>query len=315
MTYVSGVHSDYRALLHVHLLMLRIPGWLLAAAVVACGPEGGDPQASREAPLREFRDCPTCPLMVELPPGSFVMGRNEEEGFELAPTQPDWMAAAETPATGVTISQAFAIGKYEVTFAEWDQCVEAGGCAYEPPDEGWGRGDRPVIHVGRPDAAEYVEWLRVVTGEAYRLPSEAEWEYAARGGTTTARWWGDELGSGRTVCMGCGSEWDDVSTVPVGTFPANPFGLHDMLGNVSEWVADCWNDTHEGNPGDGSAREEDSPWWKGDVCERPVHRGGSFGYYPWTVRAAKRSYYWPGPWTSRDSDGRGFRVARSIPAG
>ena len=132
--------------------MLRIPGWLLAAVVVACIPEGADPPASREAAeaiaagdhsghssssrLREFRDCTACPLMVELPPGTFMIGRDDEERFESAPTQPDWMAAAETPPTAVTISRAFAIGKYEVTFAEWDQCVEAGGCVYEPPQRG-----------------------------------------------------------------------------------------------------------------------------------------------------------------------------------
>jgi formylglycine-generating enzyme required for sulfatase activity len=224
---------------------------------------------------------------------------------------------AEKPQVEVDIAYRFAIGKYEVTFAEWDRCVEAGGCSYEPEDEGWGRGDRPVIHIARTDALEYTEWLGELTGQPYRLPSEAEWEYSARAGTTTARYGGDEMGYGMAACDGCGSRWDKRSTTPVGSFPPNQFGIHDMLANASEWVADCWHENHEGNPSNGSARVETSPWWKAGACERPMKRGGTYSSYTWAVRAAWRNYYWPGPWTERKSDSQGFRVARTLsePAG
>lgn len=181
-----------------------------------------------------------------------------------------------------------------------------------PGDSGWGRGDRPVIYVARRDAEMYIAWLAESTGRPYRLPSEAEWEYAARAGTATARWWGDELGRGRTVCDGCGSSRDRRSTMPVGSFPPNPFGLHDMLGNVKEWVADCWHANHEGAALDGSPRIETSPWWKDGECERPVYRGGTWASYPWSVRAAYRNYYRPGPWKDRDSRTQGFRVALTL---
>jgi formylglycine-generating enzyme required for sulfatase activity len=187
------------------------------------------------------------------------------------------------------------------------------GANHDPDDEGWGRGDRPVMNVTRADAELYIAWLGRLTGEPYRLPSEAEWEYAARGGTTSARYWGDEIGDGMTVCDGCGSRWDNRSTVPVGSFSPNAFGLHEMLGNVAEWVADCWNSHHEGAPGDASARVEDSPWWKHEECARPMRRGGAWRYYKWTVRAASRSYFRPGPWSERTAT-VGFRVARSMPS-
>ncbi len=243
------------------------------------------------AGLREFRDCPECPLMVELPPGRFTMGRAEGEeeraGLNRDPNWPQRIRGHELPRVEVDIAYPFALGKYEVTFDEWDRCVEAGGCAHRPGDRGFGRGDRPVIHVSRLDAEEYVAWLSDVTGKAYRLPSGAEWEYAARAGTGTARWWGDELGSGRAVCDGCGSRWDDRSTAPVGSLPPNPWGLHDMLSNVSEVVADCWHDNYAGHPADGSPRVEAPAGWPGE-CERATWRGGAWSYFTWTVRAAAR---------------------------
>lgn len=275
--------------------------------------------------LREFRDCPECPVMVALPAGKYLMGAPEGEAPAAEiPTRPEHTERAEKPQVEVTIERPFAIGKYEVTFDQWEACVEAGGCEYRPDDEGWGRGDRPVIHVARTDAETYVDWLSRRTGEEYRLPSEAEWEYAARAGTQTARWWGDELGEGRVPCDGCGTRWDDQSTAPVGSFPANPWGLHDMLSNVSEWVADCWHESHAGHPGDASPRIDSSPWWKeeewesrrGEQCKRPVSRGGAYSYYPWTVRSAHRYFYFPNPnWYERKSDTKGFRVARTVSAG
>ncbi|MDE2761645.1 MAG: SUMF1/EgtB/PvdO family nonheme iron enzyme [Gemmatimonadota bacterium] len=272
------------------------------------------------AGLREFRDCPACPAMVELPPGRYMMGTSDEEeersGLGRNPRRTRHSRNAERPQLDVTIDYRFALGKYETTFEEWDRCVDAGGCTYRPTDRGFGRGSRPVIHVSRLDAEEYLDWLRETTGQPYRLPSSAEWEYAARAGTATARWWGDELGGGRAVCDGCGSRWDDRSTTPVGSFPPNPWGLHDMLSNVSEVVADCWHDTYEGHPADGSPRLEAPPGWPGGECRRATWRGGGWPSFRWTVRAATRS---GGNMTLEDrrdhpraGGASGFRVARTL---
>ena len=287
-----------------------------------------DPEAAAElAPnppgLREFRDCAACPLMVELPPGRYLMGRAEGEdertGLNRDPNRPQRARDSERPQVEVTIAYPFALGKYEVTFDEWDRCVHAGGCTYRPGDRGWGRGTRPVIHVSRVDAEDYLAWLSRTTGQTYRLPSSAEWEYAARAGTTTARWWGDELGTGRAVCDGCGSRWDDVSSVPVGSFPPNPWGLHDMLSNVSEVVADCWHDNYEGHPADGFARLQAPAGWPDGECRRATWRGGGWGYFTWTVRAATRSGGNMSLEFRNDHQlvggGHGFRVARAMEPG
>ncbi len=140
---------------------------------------------------------------------------------------------------GILDKEAFAIGKYEITFKEWETCVDAKGCQHRPDGNGFGRGRQPVIDVSWSDARECVTWLSAKTGKRYRLPSEAEWEYAARAGTTTRFPWGDNIRKGRANCGECGSVWDK-RTSPVGLFPANNFGLHDVVGNVMEWVADCW---------------------------------------------------------------------------
>ena len=251
------------------------------------------PPEPNPAGLREFRDCDACPIMVELPPGGFVMGRAEGEdrrlGLDREPERPEFTRERERPRVRIDFGHRFAIGKYEVTFDEWDRCVAAGGCDYEPTDRGWGRGDRPVIHLSLLDAEMYLAWLGEVTGRPYRLPSSAEWEYAARAGTTTARWWGDEVGSGHAVCDECGLEWEVGSTAPTGSLPPNPWGLHDMLGNVSEHVADCWTATYEEVPADGSPVREASPHWSDGRCLRPTRRGGAFSYFRWTVRSAWRS--------------------------
>ena len=162
---------------------------MLALATGACQPTPRDEQSAlardsagvtRQIPtssgFHEFRDCPECPLMVELPPGEFVMGRGAPEKPDPGnPPPPAWMVEAQNPPTEVRIAYSFAIGKYEVTFREWDLCVDAGGCTYVPGDNGWGRGDRPVINLARPDVDQYVTWIGERTGQAYRLPSEAEW--------------------------------------------------------------------------------------------------------------------------------------------
>ncbi len=276
--------------------------------------------APNPAGLREFRDCPACPLMIQLLPGRYLMGRpdGEEErlGMNRNPDRVQFSRDAERPQLEVEIDYRLAVGKYEITFDEWDHCVDSGGCTYRPTDRGWGRGNRPVIHVSRQDAEEYIAWLLDVTGEAYRLPSSAEWEYAARAGTTTARWWGDELGTGLAVCDGCGSRWDEASTAPVGSFSANPWGLHDMLSNVSELVADCWHDSYEGHPTDGSPRLKPPPGWPDDRCRRATSRGGAWPFFTWTVRAATRSggnvtFEERGDHPSAGGS-RGFRVARTV---
>ena len=250
-------------------------------------------EAERSRPGRRFRDCAECPEMVVIPAGSFEMGSPESE---------EGRYANEGPAHRVEIGEPFAVGAYEVTFEEWDACAAAGGCGgYRPGDQGWGRGKRPVINVSWEDADSYVSWLSRKTRKQYRLLSEAEWEYAARAGTRTRYWWGDEIGSGRANCEGCGSRWDDEQTVPVGSFRANGYGLYDMHGNVWEWVQDCWNDNYRGAPTDGKV-------WKSGDCSRRVVRGGSWYGNPRYLRSASRS---------RDVSGvrgsyLGFRVARTL---
>lgn len=246
-----------------------------------------------------FRDCSVCPEVVILPPGSFLMG-SVQRGMETPGRE-------EMPQHLVTIGQPIAVGRYEVTFAEWDACVAEGGCnGYKPRDERWGRGNRPVIHVDWNDAQSYVAWLSRKTGKPYRLLSEAEWEYAARAGTTTHYYWGDD--PRRTeICAyaNAGPLYRCADkTLPVGSLRPNNFGLYDMSGNVLELTADCWNDTYDGAPSDGRV------WQEGD-CEVRVMRGGS-----WYEHARMRV---PAPFRSaarhRGGGGSnyiGFRVARTM---
>ena len=182
--------------------------------------------------------------MVTIPAGRFRMGCVSGRDCD----------NDEKPVHRVHIEQPFAMSKYEVTFAQWDACVLGGGCGgYRPDDRGWGRGNRPVIKVSWDDAQLYVKWLSEQTGHAYRLPTEAEWEYAARAGTTTAYSWGNEVGRNFANCGACGSQWDNDRTAPVGSFVPNAFGLHDMHGNVWEWIEDCWNKGYSGAPRDGGS--------------------------------------------------------------
>ena len=148
----------------------------------------------------------------------------------------------EAPQVAIVLFEPFAVGKFEVTFAEWDVCVAEGGCAHRPGDKGWGRDRRPVINVSWNHVTQqYLPWLSRKTDQSYRLLSEAEWEYAARGGSTAAYWWGDEPGSARANCKGCDSGSGGGRTSPVGSFCPNPFGIHDLSGNVFELTVDCWN--------------------------------------------------------------------------
>ena len=227
---------------------------------------------------------------ARIPAGSFRMGDIQGGG-----------GSDEKPVHRVRI-KAFLLGKTEVTFAQWDACVAAGGCSHKPSDEGWGRGSRPVINVSWKDITEqFIPWLNKVTGKRYRLPTEAEWEYAARAGSETKYSWGNSIGRNKANCDGCGSRWDDSKTAPVASFAANAFGLYDMHGNVWEWTQYCWNGSYRGAPSDGSA-------WLSGNCSRRVLRGGSWRNYPIILRSASRSYDTTG---NRYNSG-GFRLARTL---
>ena len=197
---------------------------------------------------------------------------------------------------------------YEVTFEEWDACRRAGGCRHNPDDKGWGRGRRPVINVSWKDAHEYVRWLSRKTGEEYRLPSESEWEYVARAGTTTPIHFGRTISTEQANYNGnytYGSGRKGVyrkKTVSVESFPPNDFGLHNVHGNVREWVEDCWHASYRGAPSDGRA------WTVGGDCSRRVLRGGSWSGRPQYLRSANR---FRNPSGSRGSYS-GFRVARTL---
>jgi len=257
-----------------------------------------------------FKECAFCPQMVVVPAGTFLMGAPEisPDGEGRSGTPPAVGLRAPTqsvirglPQHAVTIARPFAVSKYEVTFDEWDACFEAGGCKTPGSAQSWGRGRRPVINVSWDDAKEYTAWLSKLTGKKYRLLSEAEWEYAARAGTKTAFSWGDDIGQALANCNGCGSDWDKEKSAPVGSFPPNAFGLHDMHGNVWEWVEDCNNETYRGAPSDGSA------WLSGD-CARRVIRGGAWITTPWALRLENRF--------RDDFNGRyfatGVRIARTL---
>jgi len=239
-----------------------------------------------------FRDCERCPEMVVLPAGAFRMGSPEAEPGR----QPN-----EGPAREVRLPRAFAVGRFEVTFAEWEACLLDGGCDRWPDDRGFGRGRRPVIDVSWEDATRYAAWLSKHTGRTYRLLSEAEWEYAARAGSDAARPWGAGLGERQARCADCGRA-EAAGTAPAGSYPRNKWDLADMLGNVWEWTADCYNPTLAG--ADAAARDT------GDCAQRML-RGGSWLTAAKGVRAAARSQY---PATRRAAN-VGFRVATSIDQG
>jgi formylglycine-generating enzyme required for sulfatase activity len=277
------------------------------AALVASGRTALDalpPEQRLDAPpaiwpasrgLTEFRDCADCPTMVVIPAGEFTMGAPAVELGGEAQHR-------------VRIEAPFAVSKFEITFAEWDACVAAGGCrGYQPGDEGWGRGSNPAMNISWEDAKAFAAWLSAKTGRTYRLLSEAEWEYAARAGTVAAYPYADGLSPTKAnydaSTDGTGpSDVNRQRTVPVGSFLPNAFGLYDMQGNVSEWVEDCWNDEYTtAAPTDGSA------WVEGD-CKGHVVRGGSWEDSATELRSAAR--------TGGAKDDRfytdGVRIARSL---
>ncbi|MBS0278364.1 MAG: SUMF1/EgtB/PvdO family nonheme iron enzyme, partial [Proteobacteria bacterium] len=249
--------------------------------------------AARADDARAFTECTHCPVMVGIPAGRFVMGSPKSE-----PGRFD----AEGPQHIVSI-RAFALGKYDVTSEQFqiflqetgytpEPCNKITGMRWHVPSKGYAYPPTdveppkwPAVCLDWKDAQAYIAWLNArvraehpsipyKAGGPYRLPSEAEWEYAARAGTTTARWWGNEIGSGNANCNGCGSKYDFHVLADVDAFSANPFGLYGVLGNAWQWTADCWHPSYVGAPKDGSA------WTSGGDCTKHVIRGGSWDNTP-----------------------------------
>jgi formylglycine-generating enzyme required for sulfatase activity len=271
---------------------MTLRGNLLVGIVMILLGVAVDHAAIAMEPGSDFKDCEnSCPVMVMLPPGKFMMGSREDDSD---------MRASEQPIHEVTITKSFVVSRFEVTFENWDACVRVGACRDVP--DSWGRGDMPVINVSWGDAKQYVMWLSRSTGKEYRLLTEAEWEYAARAGTATRYSWAADVGTGNANCDGCGSRWDLQQTAPVGSFRPNAFGLHDMHGNVWEWVEDVWHPNYRGSPTDGSA------WLEGGDPNFRVVRGGSWRNEVALIGAAVRD--------ERNIhvafDTLGFRVARDI---
>jgi formylglycine-generating enzyme required for sulfatase activity len=295
---------------------------LAAALVVLPAAQGQTESRARAAPKpgQTFKECRNCPEMVVLPPGSVTIGSPPEE-----PLRRD-----NEPQKGITIRNAFALAKTAVTWDQWEACVRDRGCdgiaidtalrtgengQPNPDYKDWGRGTRPVVGVSWYDAQAFVGWLNAKTGEddAYRLPSEAEWEYAARAGTTTAWPWGTELdyehGNFGVESGGLGgkAEGRDVwvnETAPVGSFPPNAFGLYDMHGNIFEWTEDCYEADRAHTPADGTANKEGN-------CANRVFRNGTFTSNAYMQRSARRGA--PYPATLRGRNYLGFRVAKALP--
>ena len=225
--------------------------------------------------------------MVGLPGGGFVMGSNTDD-------------PSERPAHRVSIARPFAIGKYEVTNEQWDACVAASACPQLAREEGAAK-NAPVRDLHWDDARTYAKWLSGATGKTYRLPTEAEWEYAIRGGTTTRYWWGNQMVGGNSNCKGCGEPWREGGPANAGSFRANPYGLHDMNGSVWEWVSDCWHNSYKGAPADGRS-------WDEPDCRVRVIRGGSWREGADYMLSSTRFKYGASVRHSQN----GFRVARDV---
>lgn len=316
----SSHASDYEAYLKAYpkgrfaplaqarIARLRTPATAAAPAAPAPAspstPPAATPAKPRAAPARqappaavpppamarggaELHDCQSCPMLVALPAGTFTMGSNSSD-------------PSEKPAHQVAISAPFAIGKFEVTVQQWNACVTANGCQ-KVAQANNANPSAPVRDVSWDDAQQYVKWLSMLSGEAYRLPTEAEWEYAARGGTATSYWWGDKMVTGKANCKECGQPWSDKAPASAGSFVPNGFGLYDTSGSVWEWVADCWHNNFKDAPADGRA-------WDEPGCRVRVIRGGSWRDGASYMVASTRFKYD----ASVRQPQNGFRVARSV---
>ena len=296
----------------------RLCELLLAVFLASLALTATSPAHTQARKDREFRECPDCPVMVGIPAGTFLMGSPKQE-----PGRYD----SEGPQHVVPI-KAFALGKYDITTAQFIDFLKSTGHRPMPCNRilgyAWGSPglglelqppNWPAVCLGWIDAEAYVAWLNAKVHKErpalapgpgpYRLPSEAEWEYAARAGTKTARWWGEAIGRNRANCNGCGSPWDDRLLATVESFAPNPFGLYGLLGNAWQWTEDCWHPTYIHAPDDGRA-------WTEKNCEKHVIRGGSWNSLPVLVRSASRSFSTSDGGDYDNSSLTGFRVARDL---
>ena len=270
------------------------------AAPASAPPAQASPQASAPAPAppkaavaaakpgpHDIQDCPSCPILIPVTPGNFTMGIDTDD-------------ASERPAHRVTIGHTYALAKYPVTVAQWNACVTASACP-RLSNENNASPNAPVRDLSWDDAQQYVKWLSKISGKPYRLPTEAEWEYAARAGTETRYWWGNDMRKGTANCKDCGPPWHVEAPDDVGSFAANAFGFYDMAGGVWEWVSDCWHNSYKNAPSDGHS-------WDEPNCQARVIRGGSWRDGAGYMLTATRFKYD----SSVRYNANGFRVARDM---
>ncbi|MGB5677770.1 MAG: SUMF1/EgtB/PvdO family nonheme iron enzyme [Gammaproteobacteria bacterium] len=285
---ISPVHGSRRWMIGLTMAVTAVVVSVILIIMISLG---------RKESSLELKDGSKDPEMVRIEGGRFWMGSDRSVDSAAV--------SNEQPRHEVSIGP-FYIGKYEVTFEEYNAFVRSTG-AREPDDKGYRRGRRPVVDVSWEDAIAYAEWLSEQTGMRYRLPTEAEWEYAARGGTETLYWWGNDVQQDGKVwanCNGCGTNEWSRRPAPVGSFQPNAFGVHDTAGNVWEWVQDCWHWSYEGAPDDGSVWEAS----EGVDCNKRVFRGGSWHGTPRELRSAHRARNRPGT----SALVLGFRLARDV---
>ena len=271
-----------------HIIIKLIASISLQVCVINPPALGANPGSTLKS-KQIFKDCRLCPELVAIKPGTFIMGSNEGP-------------KTHYPAHRVSIDYPFAIGRFEVTFKEWNYCVEKKACRHRPDDHKWGQIKRPVINITWDQANIYLKWLSNHTKYKYRLPSESEWEYVNRAGSITRFWWGDSVGSNNANCKDCRSIWSGKSTAPIGSFKSNSFSVFDTTGNVFEWVQDCWQKDHSLAHADGRPR---IPTKK---CDFRVIRGGSFYYFSKVSQSAYRAKNPP----NIKSYWLGFRVLREM---
>ena len=258
--------------------------------LVFCGISLSASAAEFSSTSEPFKDCSICPTMMALPAGRFIMGADDERN-------------TYGPAHDRVVARPFAIAVTETTFDQYEACVAAGVCRGDKSDHGWGRGVQPVINVSWQDTRDYAAWLLALTGVIYRLPTEAEWEYAARAGSVSRFPWGETVGEGNANCRNCGTPWSGKGAAPVAQFPPNEFGLYDMMGNVSEWVADCWRERHDPDAETGPVGTPAD-----NTCPAHVTRGGDWYYVPMLSTSVARKSNAAKLWSYTI----GFRVVREL---